>query len=37
METVLNTKNIDTTKQPMFLGEDLALQRYDRFKYPKVT
>ena len=33
METVLNTKNIDTTKQPMFLGEDLALQRYDRFKY----
>ena len=35
METVLNTKNIDTTKQPMFLGEDLALQRYDRFKYPK--
>ena len=35
METVLNTKNVDTTKQPMFLGEDLALQRYDRFKYPK--
>ena len=35
MDTVLNTKNIDTTKQPMFLGEDLALQRYDRFKYPK--
>jgi ribonucleotide reductase beta subunit family protein with ferritin-like domain len=35
MKTVLNTANIDTTKQPMFLGEDLALQRYDRFKYPK--
>ena len=35
METVLNTKNVDTTKQPMFLGEDLSLQRYDRFKYPK--
>lgn len=35
MDTVLNTKNVDTTKQPMFLGEDLALQRYDRFKYPK--
>jgi ribonucleotide reductase beta subunit family protein with ferritin-like domain len=35
MKTVLNLKNIDTTRQPMFLGEDLALQRYDRFKYPK--
>ena len=35
MDTVLNLKNVDTTKQPMFLGEDLALQRYDRFKYPK--
>ena len=35
MDTVLNVKNVDTTKQPMFLGEDLALQRYDRFKYPK--
>ena len=35
METVLNIKNVDTTKQPMFLGEDLALQRYDRFKYQK--
>ena len=35
MNTVLNTKNVDTTKQPMFLGKDLALQRYDRFKYPK--
>ena len=35
MDTVLNLKNVDTTKQPMFLGEDLSLQRYDRFKYPK--
>jgi ribonucleoside-diphosphate reductase beta chain len=34
MKTVLNFKNIDTTKQPLFLGEDLNLQRYDRFKYP---
>ena len=34
MKTVLNLKNIDTTKQPLFLGEDLNLQRYDRFKYP---
>jgi len=35
MKTVLNTNNIDTTKSPMFLGPELALQRYDRFKYPK--
>ena len=34
MKTVLNFKNVDTTKQPLFLGEDLNLQRYDRFKYP---
>jgi ribonucleoside-diphosphate reductase beta chain len=34
MKTVLNFKNIDYTKQPLFLGEDLNLQRYDRFKYP---
>lgn len=34
MKTVLNLKNVDYTKQPLFLGEDLNLQRYDRFKYP---
>ena len=34
MKSVLNLKNIDHTKQPLFLGEDLNLQRYDRFKYP---
>jgi ribonucleoside-diphosphate reductase beta chain len=34
MKTILNTKNVDYSKQPLFLGEDLALQRYDKFKYP---
>lgn len=34
MKTVLNLKNIDYTKQPLFFGEDLSLQRYDKFKYP---
>jgi len=34
MKSVLNLKNIDHTKQPLFFGEDLNLQRYDRFKYP---
>ncbi len=35
MKTVLNTVNVDSLKQPLFLGEDLAIQRYDRLKYPK--
>lgn len=35
MRTVLNKTNYDTTKQPMFLGKDLGIQRYDKFKYPK--
>jgi ribonucleoside-diphosphate reductase beta chain len=34
MKSVLNLKNVDYTKQPIFFGEDLNLQRYDRFKYP---
>lgn len=32
--SILNRLNVDTTKQPIFLGEKLGLQRYDRFKYP---
>jgi len=36
MKTVLSTKNIDTRTQPLFLGEPLALQRYDKLKYPKL-
>ena len=34
MKSVLNLKQIDHTKQPLFFGEDLNLQRYDKFKYP---
>ena len=35
MKTVFNkSKELDQTKQPMFFGEDLAVQRYDTFKYP---
>lgn len=33
MKTVINKINIDTTTQPLFLGEELTLQRYDIFKY----
>ena len=33
--TVFNkTKGLDYTKQPMFFGEDLQVQRYDEMKYP---
>ena len=35
MRTVFNkSKDLDMTKQPMFFGEDLGVQRYDTFKYP---
>jgi len=33
MKTILNTKIVDTLKQPLFLGEGLSLQRYDKCKY----
>ena len=36
MKTVLNTMNINTRTQPLFLGESLSLQRYDQLKYPKL-
>jgi ribonucleoside-diphosphate reductase beta chain len=36
MSTVLNTNNVDTRFQPLFFGQPLALQRYDKLKYPKL-
>ena len=32
--TVFNTNPVDCTKQPMFFGQPLGLQRYDDYKYP---
>ena len=32
--TVFNTEKVNTTKQPMFFGAPLGVQRYDNFKYP---
>ena len=32
--TVFNTEEVDTTKQPMFFGKPLGVQRYDSYKYP---
>lgn len=34
MKTIFNTKNIDPLTQPLFLGKELGVQRYDRLKYP---
>jgi ribonucleoside-diphosphate reductase beta chain len=34
MRTVYNKEVVDFTKQPLFFGEDLNIQRYDVFKYP---
>jgi ribonucleoside-diphosphate reductase beta chain len=31
---ILNRKNVDIQDQKLFLGPELALQRYDKFKYP---
>ena len=34
MKTIFNTKNVDPMSQPLFLGKDLGVQRYDVLKYP---
>ena len=36
MKSIINRKNVDTTKQPLFFGEGLNLQRYDRYRYKKL-
>ncbi len=32
-KSIINLKNVDYTKEPLFFGESLGLQRYDKFKY----
>lgn len=34
MKTIFNTNNVDPMSQPLFLGKDLGVQRYDIIKYP---
>ena len=36
MKSIINTNNVDTTKQPLFFGEGLNLQRYDKHRYKKI-
>jgi len=37
MKTIFNTKNVDAMSQPLFLGKDLGVQRFDIIKYPVFT
>lgn len=37
MKTIFNTKNVDPLSQPLFLGKDLGVQRFDLIKYPVFT
>jgi len=35
--SIINLKNdVDFTKEPLFFGEDLNVQRYDKFRYPQI-
>lgn len=34
MKTIFNVNNVDPMSQPLFLGKDLGVQRYDVIKYP---
>ena len=36
MKHIINKKNVDTTRQPLFFGEGLNLQRYDKYRYKKI-
>jgi len=36
MKNIINTKQIDYRKEPMFFGAELSLQRYDQPKYEKI-
>ncbi len=35
-KSIINTKNVDYTKTPIFFGQSLGIQRYDTFKYEKI-
>lgn len=34
---IINKKFVDHTKQPLFFGEGLNMQRYDKFRYPQIN
>ena len=37
MKTIFNTKNVAAMSQPLFLGKDSGVQRFDIIKYPVFT
>ena len=36
MKSIINKTNVDSTREPLFFGQPLNLQRYDRFRYKKL-
>lgn len=36
MKNIINLKEVDYTKEPLFFGQELSLQRYDKFRYEKI-
>jgi ribonucleotide reductase beta subunit family protein with ferritin-like domain len=36
MNSIINLKNVDFTKEPLFFGEPLNVQRYDTFRYKQI-
>jgi ribonucleotide reductase beta subunit family protein with ferritin-like domain len=35
-KTIINLSQDDFTKEPIFFGNDLGLQRYDKYRYPNI-
>ena len=36
MKNIINLREVDYTKEPLFFGEELSIQRYDKFRYEKI-
>jgi ribonucleoside-diphosphate reductase beta chain len=36
IKSIINKLNVDSSKQPMFFGEPLGLQRYDSYRYQSI-
>ena len=37
MRKIINLNEFDSSKQPIFFGESLNIQRYDKFKYENLV
>jgi ribonucleoside-diphosphate reductase beta chain len=36
MKNIINLRQVDYTKEPLFFGAELSIQRYDKFRYEKI-